>query len=144
MDEFMTTSQAATKWDITVAEVSEFCRNGLIEGAKKNNQNRWIIPINAPKPVRTDMEDSYPQELLELRKMLIKEINNQIKLLKKEIGKQEDKIGSNYMLKNSVSGGLMANAARNASDKRIEQAQIMKKNYEHTLEWFEKVRKKYK
>ena len=143
MADFMSTKQAADKWGISSADVGKFCREGLIEGAFKDG-NLWCIPINAEKPVIMDADSSYPEELGELRKLVVKEINNRIKELKKGIKEQEGKIDSNYIAKNSVTGGLGATAARNASDKRIEHAKTIKSNYEYHLKWFEKMIKIYK
>lgn len=142
MADFMSTKQAADKWGISSADVSKYCREGLIEGAFKDG-NLWCIPNNAKKPVILDADSSYPEELAELRKLVIKEINNRIKELEKRIKEEEGKIDSNYIAKNSVTGGLGATAARNASDKRIEQAETRKSNYEYHLKWFEKIIKTY-
>ena len=48
-DDFMTVSQAALKWGITVRRVQVLCLQGRIEGAFRIGR-AWIIPINAEKP----------------------------------------------------------------------------------------------
>ena len=48
--DYMTTKQAAEKWQISDRRVLQFCNSGRIEGSKKM-ENTWLIPKNAEKPV---------------------------------------------------------------------------------------------
>ncbi len=49
MDGYMTTKQAAEKWDISVRQVQNHCKNGRIVGVQKVGTN-YLIPIDAMKP----------------------------------------------------------------------------------------------
>lgn len=49
-DEYMTTNEAAKKWNSTRYEVAEWCRNEYIEGAEKIGRT-WKIPRNAQRPI---------------------------------------------------------------------------------------------
>lgn len=43
MDGFMTTKEAANKWNISVRQVQNHCKNGHIKGVMKVGTN-WLIP----------------------------------------------------------------------------------------------------
>lgn len=47
--EYLTTTQAAEKWNISRRRVSKLCSEGRIEGAKLMG-NMWLVPDNAKKP----------------------------------------------------------------------------------------------
>lgn len=47
--ELLTTSEMATKWDISRRRVTTLCAQGRIEGAILKG-NTWLIPENAEKP----------------------------------------------------------------------------------------------
>ncbi len=47
--DYMTTKQAAEKWQITDRRVLQYCNDGRIEGAEKMGHT-WLIPKNAEKP----------------------------------------------------------------------------------------------
>ena len=47
--EYMTTQEAAAKWNITIRRVQALCENGQID-AKRLGQI-WVIPIETPKPL---------------------------------------------------------------------------------------------
>lgn len=49
-DDFMTVSQAAEKWGITVRRAQVLCSEGRIDGAFRIGR-AWIIPIYSDKPV---------------------------------------------------------------------------------------------
>lgn len=47
--ELLTTSEIATKWNISRRRVSLLCAEGRIEGAIHKG-NLWLVPANAKKP----------------------------------------------------------------------------------------------
>ncbi|MCL2223320.1 MAG: helix-turn-helix domain-containing protein [Oscillospiraceae bacterium] len=47
--EWITTQQAADKWDITVRRVQALCKNNQINGVVRLGK-AWLIPKDAPKP----------------------------------------------------------------------------------------------
>ena len=47
--DYMTTKQAAEKWQISDRRVLQYCNDGRIEGAEKMG-NTWLIPKAAVKP----------------------------------------------------------------------------------------------
>lgn len=49
MQGFMTTKEAAEKWNITVRQVQNHCKNGRIKGMQRVGTN-YLIPENAVKP----------------------------------------------------------------------------------------------
>jgi len=48
---YLTASQIAEKWDVTVRQVQVLCKQGRIKGAERMG-GMWIIPDNAVKPTR--------------------------------------------------------------------------------------------
>ena len=48
-EDFMTVSQAAEKWGITIRRVQVLCLEGRIDGAFRIGR-AWIIPRSAEKP----------------------------------------------------------------------------------------------
>lgn len=79
--EFMTTKDAAKKWNISERRIRQLLQDGRIDGAAKNG-NSWNIPIDATKPVDKrvikadnldfiiDLEDNYFNEMDKLKKEL--------------------------------------------------------------------------
>ena len=49
MEGFMTTKEAAEKWQISIRQVQNHCKNGRIKGLQRVNTN-YLIPIDAMKP----------------------------------------------------------------------------------------------
>lgn len=49
MADTMTVKEAAVLWNISNRRISELCRQGRVDGAKKNGRS-WAIPIDAQKP----------------------------------------------------------------------------------------------
>lgn len=49
MEGFMTTKEAAKKWDISVRQVQNHCKNGRIKGVLRVGTN-YLIPQDAMKP----------------------------------------------------------------------------------------------
>lgn len=50
MEGYMTTKEAAEKWNLSVRQVQNHCKSGRIKGAEKFG-NSYVIPIDAKKPV---------------------------------------------------------------------------------------------
>jgi hypothetical protein len=48
--EYLTTSEAAEKWNISRRRVNVLCYEGRIKGAIKKGRF-WLIPDNVPKPI---------------------------------------------------------------------------------------------
>ena len=57
MDGFMTTKEAAEKWNISVRQVQNHCKNGRIKGVLCVGTNR-LIAKDAMKPTYTDVQES--------------------------------------------------------------------------------------
>ena len=51
MDKWMTVSEAAERWNIPKQQVTRYCRDERIAGAKKDGI-AWLIPVDARKPER--------------------------------------------------------------------------------------------
>ncbi len=79
--EFMTTKDAAKKWNISERRIRQLLQEGRIDGTLKNG-NSWNIPIDVIKPVDKraikadnldfiiDLEDNYFNEVDKLKKEL--------------------------------------------------------------------------
>ena len=52
MDGYVTVSEMASRWDVSVRQVQILCQNGKIEGASRFG-NAWAIPDDTSKPTRT-------------------------------------------------------------------------------------------
>ena len=50
--DYITTKEAAEKWNISDRRVLQYCNAGRIEGAVKIG-NTWLIPKDAEKPLDT-------------------------------------------------------------------------------------------
>ena len=48
--DFITVSDAARKWGVSVRQVQMYCKRGVLKGAFKLGHN-WVIPAECPKPV---------------------------------------------------------------------------------------------
>ena len=48
-DDFMTITQTAEKWGITIRRVQVLCAENRVEGAFRVGK-AWIIPVDAKKP----------------------------------------------------------------------------------------------
>lgn len=42
--------ELAELWDLSIDTINNWCRKGLLPGAKKRGKQRWIIPRNAVRP----------------------------------------------------------------------------------------------
>ena len=51
MEGFMTTKEAAEKWNISVRQVQNHCKSGRIKGVLRVGTN-YLIPEDAMKPIR--------------------------------------------------------------------------------------------
>lgn len=49
MDDYMTTKEAAQKWHISVRQVQNYCKKGIIPNVIKVGTN-YLIPITAEQP----------------------------------------------------------------------------------------------
>lgn len=49
MEDYMTTKQAAEKWDVSVRQVQNYCKKEIISGVIKVGTN-YLIPIDAARP----------------------------------------------------------------------------------------------
>ncbi len=47
---YMTTAEAAAKWNISQSDVSKACREGYVDEAFKNEKGIWQIPSNSKNP----------------------------------------------------------------------------------------------
>lgn len=52
MDGYMNTKEASEKWEISVRQVQNHCKNGRINGIQKVGTN-YLIPADAIKPKYT-------------------------------------------------------------------------------------------
>lgn len=52
MNGFMTTKEAAGKWNISVRQVQYYCKKGIIKDAVKVGTN-WLIPNGTQRPQHT-------------------------------------------------------------------------------------------
>ncbi len=60
MNGYMTTKEAAEKWNITVRQVQNHCKNGRITGVLKIGTN-WLIPEETQRPKYTFVCESIPE-----------------------------------------------------------------------------------
>lgn len=61
MNGYMTTKEAAEKWNITVRQVQNHCKNGRITGVLKIGTN-WLIPEGTQRPKYTFVCESVQEE----------------------------------------------------------------------------------
>jgi len=57
MNGYISTNEAAERWDITKRQVQRICEADRIPGATRLG-NAWAIPENAVKPTRTANQSS--------------------------------------------------------------------------------------
>lgn len=57
MEGFMTTKEAAEKWNISVRQVQNHCKNGRIKGVLRVGTN-YLLPEDAQKPTYTYVYES--------------------------------------------------------------------------------------
>ena len=57
MEDFMTTKEAAEKWNISIRQVQNHCKNGRIKNVQRVGTN-YLIPKGAMKPFNVDVNDS--------------------------------------------------------------------------------------
>lgn len=60
MNGYMTTKEAAEKWNITVRQVQNHRKNGRITGVLKIGTN-WLIPEGTQRPKYTFICESIPE-----------------------------------------------------------------------------------
>lgn len=56
MGKYMTTKEAAEKWDISPRRINVLCKNERIPGAYKENK-QWFIPVDVVKPADKRMKE---------------------------------------------------------------------------------------
>lgn len=49
MEGYMTTKEAAEKWDVSVRQIQNYCKKDIIPGVKKVGTN-YLIPEDASRP----------------------------------------------------------------------------------------------
>ena len=57
MEGFMTTKEAAEKWNISVRQVQNLCKSGRIKGVLRVGTN-YLIPVDAMKPTYVYVYDA--------------------------------------------------------------------------------------
>lgn len=60
---YISAAQAAEKWGVSERSVRNYCQQGRITGAVRN-ENLWLIPENAEKPERKKRNGKIPSDLL--------------------------------------------------------------------------------
>lgn len=60
---YISAAQAAEKWGVSERSVRNYCQQGRITGAVRN-ENLWLIPENAAKPDRKKRNGKIPSDLL--------------------------------------------------------------------------------
>ena len=61
MEGFMTTKEAAEKWNISVRQVQNHCKSGRIKGVLRVGTN-YLIPKDAMKPTYVYVSSQHPVE----------------------------------------------------------------------------------
>lgn len=63
LEGYMTTKEAAEKWNLSVRQVQNHCKLGRIKGVERVGKT-YLIPIKAQKPVYTFVcENTLPENL---------------------------------------------------------------------------------
>ncbi len=57
--DIMTVREAALKWNVSVRQVQNYCKQGVLKGAFKLGHT-WIIPSNCQKPVYKFVSEESP------------------------------------------------------------------------------------
>ena len=66
MNKYITVKEASIKWNISERSVRNYCALGKIEGAIIKD-GKWLIPVNAKKPARSNEKDNKNYLLERLR-----------------------------------------------------------------------------
>ena len=61
MNGYMTTKEAAEKWNITIRQVQNHCKSGCITGVMKVGTN-WLIPEGTQRPKYTFICENISEE----------------------------------------------------------------------------------
>lgn len=71
------TEQMAQKWHTASDKVREWCKSGIVAGAKKEESFpfRWLIPSNAKRPIDGSLLREVLRQIVELQNLLITEID---------------------------------------------------------------------
>ena len=78
-----------------------------------------------------------------VKEKVIEELKELCSDAEAEKKKLEDKIDTEELCRNGVTGGLFAQAAINACDKRIEEYRRQMSVVENSIKWFEQVMRLY-
>ena len=78
-----------------------------------------------------------------LREQILYELRQQNEIYQKEIKKLELEISSNALVSSSITGGLLAGAAVNSCENRIETAKAAKSVYTKQNAWINEMLSKY-
>lgn len=70
----MTAKEAAQKWKMSLSSVYDYLKNGLIEGAYKNENGHWIIQDDSLKPYRIHSNSFLTEE--KIYKHILVALNN--------------------------------------------------------------------
>lgn len=52
MEGYMTTKEAAERWNLSIRQVQNYCKFGRIKGVERIGKT-YVIPSNAKKPIYT-------------------------------------------------------------------------------------------
>ena len=48
---YLSCKELAERWNLNINTINNYCRKGLLPGAKKRGRQRWMIPADATQPV---------------------------------------------------------------------------------------------
>lgn len=60
MEGYMTTKEAAEKWELSVRQVQNYCKKGIVPGVKKVGTN-YLIPEDSLRPKYGFYSESFSQ-----------------------------------------------------------------------------------
>lgn len=81
---------------------------------------------------------------MELYDLIWTELKDEYDQKQTEIRRYREKIEDEMFLKSTVTGGLFSGAARNACDKRANEAAMKKRQLENEISWIKKTLDTYK
>lgn len=64
MDGYMTTKEAAEKWNVSVRQVQNYCKKDIIPGVKKVGTN-YLIPEDASRPRYIFVSEEFKRKTIE-------------------------------------------------------------------------------
>ena len=75
--EFITTKEAAEKWEMSEQAVRRFCRNGKVPGAIQDG-SMWLVPEKARRPRKSESIGVDTSRLHPLARRLVKQKTKKI------------------------------------------------------------------